>query len=325
MPADTQSGMVKWFERVRLHDQSADATSARRSRSCWPSTARSRRSAPRSTTTSTASSTRSTGSTGRSGSASCRARRAGRSRTSSPPSRRRRVLKDIEIQVGRTGALTPVAKLEPVDGRRRRGAERDPAQRGRDRSVSDVRIGDTVIVQRAGDVIPQVLGVVLEKRPRDAKPYKFPDELPVPAAHRRRARGDRRRRGGRARRCTGEFACPYPGDRAPEALRVAPRLRHRGPRREADRVLLRAGLGQGAGRHLHAARTRNRRGSSCSKSAKAIGETSVRNLFAAIEARREIALDRFIYALGIRHVGETTARGAGARLRHAGRRFTTRA
>ncbi len=94
--------------------------------------------------------------------------------------------------------------------RRRRRAERDAAQRGRDRGIGgdgeqlrdgrDIRIGDTVIIQRAGDVIPQVLGVVIEQAAEGRQALSFPEEMPVPAAHRRRARDDRRRRGGRASR-----------------------------------------------------------------------------------------------------------------------------
>ena len=119
------------------------------------------------------------------------------------------MLKDIEIQVGRTGALTPVGKLEPVsvggvivqnatlhneDYIKGIGGDGELIREGR-----DIRIGDTVMIQRAGDVIPQVVDVVLDKRPKNAKPYPFPEEVPVPAAHRRGARGDRHRRGGRAR------------------------------------------------------------------------------------------------------------------------------
>jgi DNA ligase (NAD+) len=89
------------------------------------------------------------------------------------------VVRDIEIQVGRTGALTPVAKLEPVTRRRRGGAERD-LHNADEIARLDVRIGDTVTIQRAGDVIPQVLGVVPEKRPKGAKPYAFPKTCPCP-------------------------------------------------------------------------------------------------------------------------------------------------
>src|SRR5579864_8672147 len=118
------------------------------------------------------------------------------------------IVKDIEIQVGRTGALTPVAKLEPVTVG---GVVVQNATLHNEEEIKrlDVRKGDTVTIQRAGDVIPQVLGVVLEKRPRDAKPYKFPTKCPCPlhtdVAREIIAGGVE---GARAH-CTGEFACPY--------------------------------------------------------------------------------------------------------------------
>ena len=182
------------------------------------------------------------------------------------------VVRDIEIQVGRTGALTPVAKLEPVgvggvivqnatlhneDYIKGIGASGEVLRDGR-----DIRIGDTVIVQRAGDVIPQVLDVVLEKRPKSAKPYAFPEEMPVPAAHRGRSRDHRDRRGGRARPLHRRVRLSVSEDRASQAVRVAPRVRHRRAGREADRIVLRAGLDQGAGRYLHAGSAQRRRSSS---------------------------------------------------------------
>ena len=136
-----------------------------------------------------------------------------------PAERAVTVLRDIELQVGRTGALTPVAKLEPVgvggvivqnatlhneDYIKGIGAKGEPLREGR-----DIRIGDTVVIQRAGDVIPQVVDVVIDKRPKDAKPYHFPKKCPCPlhtdVVREATATGEE---GSRAR-CTGEFACPY--------------------------------------------------------------------------------------------------------------------
>ena len=316
MPAETQSGMVEVVRALRLQDQSADEDvpvgrgAARHSIGEIEA-----QRAHASTTTSTASSTRSTASTGRSGWASSRARRAGPIAHKFPAEKATTVVRDIDIQVGRTGALTPVAQLEPVTvgGVVVQNATLHNAD---EIARLDVRIGDTVTIQRAGDVIPQVLGVVATSGRRSAKPYEFPKIA------RARCKTDvvreihRRRRGGRARPLHRRVRLPVPADRAPAAFRLAPRLRHRGARREADRAVLRARLDQGAGRYLHAARRATRRSSL--EEVEGYGETSVRNLFAAIEARREIPLDRFIYALGIRHVGETTARGAGARLRRLG-------
>ena len=240
------------------------------------------------------------------------------------------MLKDIDIQVGRTGALTPVAQARAGHRRRRGGAERDAAQRGlhqghrRDgeplRDGRDIRIGDTVIIQRAGDVIPQVLDVVLDKRPKGAKPYHFPKKCPcslhTDVVREETATGEE---GARAR-CTGEFACPF---------QKIEHLKHFVSRRAFDIE----GLGEKQiefffeqGWVKEPADIFTLRGAQQADQARGAvegyGETSVRNLFAAIEARREIALDRFIYALGIRHVGETTAR----RWRAAtapGRRSTT--
>ena len=220
-----------------------------------------------------------------------------------PAERAITLLKDIEIQVGRTGALTPVAKLEPVTvgGVVVQNATLHNAD---EIARLDVRIGDTVQIQRAGDVIPQVLGVVTEKRPRGAKPYEFPKVCPCPlhtdVVRDQTATGEE----GAIARCTGEFACPY---------QAVEHLKHFVSRRAFDID----GLGdkqielfyeQGWVKEPADIFTIEQRNSKIRlQEVEGFGETSVRNLFAAIAARREIALERFIYALGIRHVGETTA------------------
>ena len=221
-----------------------------------------------------------------------------------PAERATTVVKAIEIQVGRTGALTPVAKLEPVTvgGVVVQNATLHNADEiGR----LDVRIGDTVTIQRAGDVIPQVLGVVAEKRPRTAKPYEFPNACPcdlrTPVVRDTTATGEE----GAVSRCSGEFACPY---------QKVEHLKHFVSRRAFDID----GLGekqiefffaQGWVREPADIFTLQERNPRLKLEAiEGYGETSVGNLFRAIASRREIALDRFIYALGIRHVGETTAR-----------------
>ena len=213
------------------------------------------------------------------------------------------VVRAVEIQVGRTGALTPVAKLEPVTvgGVVVQNATLHNAD---EIARLDVRIGDTVVIQRAGDVIPQVLGVVLDKRPKDAKPYHFPKKCPCPlkteVVRETTASGEV----GAVSRCSGEFACPY---------QTMEHLRHFVSRRAFDID----GLGekqiefffeQGWVKEpadiftLEARNDRIRL-----EQVEGYGETSVGNLFRAIGARREIPLERFIFALGIRHVGETTA------------------
>jgi len=214
------------------------------------------------------------------------------------------IVRDIEIQIGRTGALTPVAKLEPVSvgGVIVQNATLHNAD---EITRLDVRIGDTVTIQRAGDVIPQVLGVVMEKRPKDAKPYKFPTRCPCPlhteVVRDATATGEE----GAVARCTGEFACPF---------QKIEHLRHFVSRRAFDIE----GLGekqiqlffeQGWVREPADVFTLETRNAKIKlQEVEGFGEVSVRNLFRAIEARREISLERFIYALGMRHVGDTTAR-----------------
>src|SRR5215831_9294884 len=221
------------------------------------------------------------------------------------------VVKDIEIQVGRTGALTPVAKLEPVTvgGVVVQNATLHNAD---EIKRLDVRIGDTVRIQRAGDVIPQVLGVV-EEQPRGARPYQFPSQCPchlhTEVVREKTATGDE----GAIARCSGEFACPY---------QAVEHLKHFVSRRAFDIE----GLGekqielfyqQGWVREpadIFKLEARNRE--IHLQDVEGFGEISVRNLFGTIRTRREISLERFIYALGVRHVGETTAtalaRGYGA-------------
>ena len=212
------------------------------------------------------------------------------------------VVKDIEIQVGRTGALTPVAKLEPVTvgGVVVQNATLHNAD---EIKRLDIRVGDTVTIQRAGDVIPQVLGVVQEQ-PRGPRPYHFPTRCPchlhTEVVREKTATGEQ----GAVARCSGEFACPY---------QAVEHLKHFVSRRAFDIE----GLGEKQIEFFYEREwvkepadiftLRERNKEIRLEELEGFGETSVRNLLGAIEARREISLERFIYALGIRHVGETTA------------------
>ena len=222
------------------------------------------------------------------------------------------ILNGIDIQVGRTGALTPVARLAPVtvggvvvqnatlhneDYIKGIGSDGSPIRDG-----VDIRVGDTVVVQRAGDVIPQIVSVVLEKRPKTAKePYKFPDTCPVCGSHAVRE-GDEV-----VRRCTGALICP---------AQAVERLKHFVSRLAFDidglgdkqiQEFYEDGLVMSAV-DIFTLQKRDARATDKLSAREGYGETSVRNLFAAIDARRTIELHRLIFALGIRHVGEGNAK-----------------
>jgi len=211
------------------------------------------------------------------------------------------ILEAIEIQVGRTGALTPVARLTPVNvggvvvSNATLHNEDELARKG-------VRIGDTVIVQRAGDVIPQIVGVVMAKRPADARPYDFPEACPVCGAHAVRPEGEV------IRRCTGGLTCE---------AQAKERLRHFVSRNAFDIE----GLGEKNIEFLWdkglvrtpAAIFRLEEADRAAPLQKlenydGWGRRSVDNLFASIRARASMGLERFIFALGIRQVGEATAK-----------------
>ncbi len=234
------------------------------------------------------------------------------------------VLEAIDIQVGRTGALTPVARLRPVtvggvvvtnatlhneDYIRGYGRDGQILRPDAEGAAVDIRVGDTVTVQRAGDVIPQVLDVDLALRPADAEPYAFPTTCPcdlrTEIVREEIATGGE----GIVRRCSGEFACPFQrkehlihfvsrnafdieglGVKQIEAFFDDPDLPVRTP---ADIFTL---------------EQRDKDAGGVLKDREGYGEVSVGNLFAAINDRRKIALERFLNALGIRHVGEGTAR-----------------
>ena len=216
------------------------------------------------------------------------------------------VLRDIEIQVGRTGALTPVAKLDPVTVG---GVVVSNATLHNEDEIErkDVRIGDTVIIQRAGDVIPQVLGHVPEKRPADAQAFVFPEVCPACGSHAVREHNAKTGKLDAVRRCTGGLICP---------AQAVERLKHFVSRNAFDIE----GLGTKQIEAFHeegmiqrpsdifTLRKRDERSLKKLKDREGYGETSARNLFDAIDERRNVSLDRFIYALGMRHVGETTAR-----------------
>ncbi len=229
----------------------------------------------------------------------------------------------IDIQVGRTGALTPVARLEPItvggvvvtnatlhnadyiQGIGNSGERIRPEDH-------DIRVGDTVIVQRAGDVIPQVLDVVMEKRPAGAVPYAFPTKCPVCGSHAVREKNEKTGKLDSVTRCTGGFVC---------SAQAKEHIKHFVSRNAFDIE----GLGTKQVDFFFEAEdpaiqirtapdifTLKRRQEASPlvklENIEGFGRVSVRKLFDAIDARREIALHRLIFALGIRHVGETTAK-----------------
>jgi len=235
------------------------------------------------------------------------------------------VLEAIEIQVGRTGTLAPVARLKPVTVG---GVVVQNATLHNEDEIArkDVRIGDAVIIQRAGDVIPQIVRVVTEKRPKGAKPYEFPQLCPACGSHAVREINEKTGKLDAARRCTGGLICP---------AQAVERIRHFVGRDAFDiegfgettiQTLFDEGLLKEPADIFHLKRheaavkaaikarrdalSAERRGEGAKKAKKKEEEPEkfFQNLFAAIEARRSIPLDRFILALGIRHVGETTAR-----------------
>jgi DNA ligase (NAD+) len=211
-----------------------------------------------------------------------------------PAQQAQTVLRDILISVGRQGALTPVAVLEPITV----GGvvvQRATLHNEDEIARKDVRKGDTVIVQRAGDVIPQIVGVVMERRPANAEPYRFPETCPICSSLAVREHGMV------ARRCTGGLIC---------AAQAVERLKHfvardcfdiegLGAKHIAD--FWEAGLIKQPADifRLDAATITKREG---------WGEISARKLIAAIDERRRIPLDRFVNALGIPQVGQATAR-----------------
>jgi len=218
------------------------------------------------------------------------------------------VLERIEIQVGRTGALTPVARLHPVTVG---GVVVSNATLHNEDEIArkDIRPGDTVVVQRAGDVIPQVVSVVLEKRPKDSASYEFPTLCPECGSHAVRETNPSSGKLDAVRRCTGGLVCP---------AQAVERLKHFVSRNALDIE----GLGAKQIAAFHAdgliaqpddiftlqERDARKPDGERLKDREGWGETSAGNLFAAIDARRTVGLDRFIFALGIRHVGETTGR-----------------
>jgi DNA ligase (NAD+) len=227
------------------------------------------------------------------------------------------VLEGIEINVGRTGTLNPIARLRPVtvggvvvsnatlhneDYIKGIGGKGEAIREGR-----DIRVSDTVIVLRAGDVIPKVLDVVPDKRPADAARYEFPTTCPACGSHAVREVNPRTGKEDAARRCTGGLICPA---QARERLkhfvsRMAMDIEGLGGRTIEefyDEGLVRAP------QDIFTLEARTNAGEIRLVTREGWGPQSVRNLFEAINARRNVELNRLLFALGILHVGETGAK-----------------
>lgn len=217
-----------------------------------------------------------------------------------PAEQAQTTLREIRIQVGRTGVLTPVAHLSPVNV----GGvivSRATLHNEDELTRKDIRSGDDVIIQRAGDVIPQVVRVLNSDRPNRSPPFQFPKTCPVCGSHVVRPEGEV------ANKCTGGLVCP---------AQASLRLRHFVSRDAFDIE----GLGtkiiddffhEGFLKSpvdLFTLEEREKRGEIGLRNREGWGEKSIDNLFKAIRARRKISLDRFIYALGINQVGQNTAK-----------------
>lgn len=212
----------------------------------------------------------------------------------------------IAVYVGRTGALTPVAHIKPVTVG---GVVVQNVSMHNEDEVArkDVRVGDTVIVQRAGDVIPQLVSVVLERRPKGTRAYKMPDKCPICGSDAVREINPKTGEPEAARRCVNTLSCP---------AQAVERLRHFAARDAFDIE----GLGEktvaeffedGLLREpadIFRLESRYGKGANSIARREGWGELSASKLFRAIDARRKIALERFILALSIPQVGETTAR-----------------
>ncbi|WP_026175641.1 NAD-dependent DNA ligase LigA [Methylobacterium sp. 88A] len=252
------------------------------------------------------------------------------------------ILEAIEINVGRTGSLNPLARLKPVtvggvvvsnatlhnEGYVQGvGGDGEPIRDGR-----DIRVGDTVVVQRAGDVIPKVMDVDLARRPPDATPYVFPETCPACGSRAVREVNPRTGQRDAVRRCTGGLICPAQG---------LERLKHFVSRNAFDlegfgqtyiEVLFEAGLIKQpadlfrlefaplkeaiVARREALSAERRAEGEPLPKKAKKKGDDedkAIKNLLASIDERRSLALNRFLFALGIRHIGESTAKALAKR------------
>jgi DNA ligase (NAD+) len=240
------------------------------------------------------------------------------------------VLEGIEIQVGRTGKLAPVARLKPVTVG---GVVVSNATLHNEDQIArlDARIGDTVVIQRAGDVIPQVVKVLLDQRPRNAKPYKFPDTCPICHSHAVREVDEKTGKVDVDRRCTGGLICDA---QTVERLKyfvardafdieglggtLIELFHDKGLLKEPADIFALTEKSKKVGDILaahRAALSEERRAAEGKDAVKTKAKKKdegdgkqIENLMAAIEKRRTIGLDRLINALGIRHVGETTAR-----------------
>ncbi len=223
------------------------------------------------------------------------------------------ILRDIEIQVGRTGALSPVARLEPVtvggvvvsnatlhneDYIAGIGSSGEPIREGR-----DLRVGDTVTIYRAGDVIPKVMDVDIGKRSEESQPFDFPEVCPACGSDAVRELNEKTSRMDSVRRCTGGLICP---------AQAVEGIKHFVSRNAFDID----GFGEKQAEAFYewglvstiadifTLEERDARSLTRLKNRDGFGDLSASNLFAAIDDRRQIDFHRFIFALGIRHVGE---------------------